>query len=156
EYAKVFKAELEKASNNKIKVEIYPASQLGIFPRMIEGIRLGTIEVIVAPAEFYVAVDSRYQALAMGGLFKDIDHARRVFDQAEARQAVFAIGEGRGFVSASLMPYDLQMFGSKAPITKLADFSGKRIRVLAAEAEQAQVKSLGAATIPMPLQEVLP
>lgn len=156
EYAKVYKTELEKATNGKIKVEIYPASQLGTFPRMLEGIRLGTIEAIVAPAEFYVAADPRYQGLAMAGLFKDIDHARRVLDLPEARQTIFALGEGRGFVSASVMPYDLQMFASKTPITKLADFSGKRIRVLAAEAEQAEVRALGAATIPLPLQETLP
>ena len=156
EYAKVYKAELEKATNNKIKVEIYPASQLGTFPRMIEGIRLGTIEAIVAPAEFYAAVDPHYQALAMSGLFRDIDHARKVLDLPEARQTIFAIGDARGIVSASVMPYDLQMFGSKVPITKLADFAGKRIRVLAAEAEQAEVKALGASTIPLSLQETLP
>ena len=39
EYMKVFKTELEKASNGKIKVEVYPASQLGNFQRMMEGIR---------------------------------------------------------------------------------------------------------------------
>lgn len=156
EYAKVLKTELEKATNNKIKVEIYPASQLGTFPRMVEGIRLGTIEAIIAPAEFYVAIDPRFQALAMAGLFRDIDHARKVFDLPAARKEVFAIGDSRGVISASLIPYDLQMFVSKVPITKLADFSGKRIRVLAAEAEQAEVKSLGAATIPMALLETLP
>lgn len=156
EYMKVFKTELEKATNGKIKVEIYPASQLGTFPRMVEGIRLGTIEAIIAPAEFYGAIDPRYQALAMTGLFRDVDHARKVFDLPEARKEVFAIGDSRGIVSGAILPYDLQMFASKTPITKLADFSGKRIRVLASEAEQAEVKSLGASTIPMALVETLP
>jgi TRAP-type C4-dicarboxylate transport system substrate-binding protein len=48
------------------------------------------------------------------------------------------------------------MFATKQPMATLADFSGKRIRVLAAEAEQAMVKSLGAASVPMALPEVLP
>jgi len=156
EYMKVFKTELEKASNGKIKVEIYPASQLGNFQRMMEGIRLGTIEAIIAPFEFYVAVDPRYQAMAMAGLFRDNNHSRKVFDLPAARQAITALGEGRGYVTASIMPYDTQLIGSKTPITKLADFAGKRIRVLASEAEQAEVKALGAATVPMALQEVLP
>ena len=42
EYMKVFKTELEKATNGKIKVEIYPASQLGAFNRMLEGCLLYT------------------------------------------------------------------------------------------------------------------
>ena len=78
EYMKVFKTELEKASNGKIKVEIYPASQLGNFQRMMEGIRLGTIEAIIAPAEFYVAVDPRYQAIAMTSLWGNNEHAVKV------------------------------------------------------------------------------
>jgi TRAP-type C4-dicarboxylate transport system substrate-binding protein len=156
EYLKVYKAELEKATNGKIKVEVYPASQLGLFPRMLEGVRLGTIEGLLAPAEFFVGADARYQALAMSGLFNDIDHARKIFNRPEARQAVYAVAEGRGFVTGTVMPYDLQMFVSKTPITKLTDFNGKRMRVLASEAEQAAVKSLGAATIPLPLPEVLP
>jgi TRAP-type C4-dicarboxylate transport system substrate-binding protein len=156
EYMKVFKAELEKASNGKIKVEIYPASQLGNFQRMMEGIRLGTIEAIVAPAEFYVAVDPRYQAIAMSGLWGPNEHAIKILNLPETRKTIAALGEGRGYVTASFLPYDTQLIGSKTPITKLADFAGKRIRVLASEAEQAQVKALGASTVPMALQEVLP
>jgi TRAP-type transport system periplasmic protein len=156
EYMSVYKTELEKATNGKIKVELYTGSKLGNFQRMMEGIRLGTIEAITAPAEFYVAADPRYQALAMAGLWRSNDHARKVLDLPEMRAAVAALGEGRGYVLASLMPYDSQIIGSKTEITKLADFAGKRIRVLAAEAEQAEVKSLGAATVPMALQEVAP
>jgi TRAP-type C4-dicarboxylate transport system substrate-binding protein len=156
EYMKVFKAELEKATNGRIKVELYPASQLGTFNRMLEGLRLGTVEALIAPSEFFAGADPRFQGLAMTGLFKDIEHARRVLDLPEARKTISAIGEGRGMVTIGLMPYDLQMFDTKVPVTKIADFSGKRIRVLASEAEQAEVKSLGASTIPMALPETLP
>ena len=52
--------------------------------------------------------------------------------------------------------YDTQSFDTKAQVTKLADFSGKRICVLASEGEQAQVKALGGSPVPMSLQEVLP
>ena len=156
EYMKVFKAELEKATNGKIKVEVYPASQLGAFNRMLEGLRLGTVEGLIVPAEFYAGADARYQGLAMTGLFHDVDHARRVLDLPEARQTIYALGEGRGFVTVGLVPYDLQMINTKVPMTKLADFAGKRIRVLASDAEQAEVKALGASTIPMALPETLP
>ena len=40
EYIKVYKTELEKATNNRIKVEVYPASQLGGAQRQTEGLRL--------------------------------------------------------------------------------------------------------------------
>ena len=48
EYIKIYKTELEKATNNRIKVEVYPASQLGGAPHQTEGLRLGTIEAAIA------------------------------------------------------------------------------------------------------------
>src|SRR5512145_977535 len=44
EFIKLYKAELEKATNNRIKVDVYPAGQLGSAARQAEGLRLGTIE----------------------------------------------------------------------------------------------------------------
>src|SRR5215211_9468548 len=65
EYIKMYKTELEKATNNRIRVEIYPASQLGGAQRQTEGLRLGTIEAAIGPAELFVGADARFQALAM-------------------------------------------------------------------------------------------
>ena len=44
EWQKVFAVELAKRVGDQVKVEIYPASQLGAIPRMAEGVQLGTIE----------------------------------------------------------------------------------------------------------------
>src|SRR4029077_15245116 len=49
EHTTVYKTELEKATNNRIKVEVYPASQLGGAQRQTEGLRLGTIEGAIGP-----------------------------------------------------------------------------------------------------------
>jgi TRAP-type transport system periplasmic protein len=156
EYMKIFKAEIEKRTNGRMKVDIFPAAQLGAAPRQTEGLRLGTIQAAIGPAELFVGADPRFQALAFAGLFKNADHARRVMDLPAAREAISAVADARGLVASAMMVYDLQMFTMKQPMAKLADFSGKRIRVLAAEAEQAMVKSLGAASVPMALPEVLP
>src|SRR5262245_905277 len=60
EYIKLYKEEIERLSGGKIKVEIYPQSQLGPIPRQIEGLQLGTVEAFIGPADFYVGVDKRY------------------------------------------------------------------------------------------------
>ena len=38
EWQKVFAAELAKRVGSKVKTEIYPASQLGAIPRMVDGV----------------------------------------------------------------------------------------------------------------------
>src|ERR1700716_4374743 len=55
EYIKVYKTELEKATNNRIKVEVYPASQLGGAQRQTEGLRLRPIQAAIRPPELFVS-----------------------------------------------------------------------------------------------------
>ena len=156
EYMKNFKAELEKATNNRIKVDIYPAGQLGGAPRQTEGLRLGTIEAAIGPSELFVGADQRFQVLAMAGLFKDNDHARRVPEVPAFRKIWEEFTATRGMINIGLLVYDHQLIATKAPATKLADLSGRRLRVLASESEQAAISSLGAAPVPISLPEVLP
>ena len=52
--ARNFGAALEKDSGGRIKVEVYPASQLGSIPRQIEGTQFGAIQMEVVPPEFMV------------------------------------------------------------------------------------------------------
>src|SRR5215204_4677131 len=89
EYIKVYKVALEKATNDRIKVEVYPASQLGGAQRQVEGLRLGTIEGAIGPSELFFGADPRFQVLAMSGLFKNNGGARRALD-------VPALGKGGG------------------------------------------------------------
>ena len=156
EYIKVFKTELEKSANNRIKVEVYPASQLGGAQRQTEGLRLGTIEAAIGPAELFVGADQRFQVPALAGLYKSREHLRRVIDVPAFRKAIFDVAAARGTVGLSLHAYDMQSFVFKAPVSRLADFSGKRIRVLASEGEQASVAAMGGSSVPMSLPEVLP
>jgi TRAP-type transport system periplasmic protein len=156
EYLKNFKAELEKVTNNRIRVELYPAGQLGGAPRQTEGVRLGTIEAATGPAELFVGADPRFQVLALAGLFKDNDHARKVLDVPEFRKIWQDFTATRGMINIGLTVYDQQMIAVKAPAAKLNDLSGRRLRVLASASEQASISALGGAPVPMSLPEVLP
>src|SRR5262245_28109448 len=75
EYIKIYKDEIEQRSGGRIKVEIYPQSQLGPIPRQIEGLQLGTIEGFIGPADFYVGVDKRYGVFSAPILFRDRQNA---------------------------------------------------------------------------------
>ncbi len=156
EYIKVYKTELEKATNNRIKVEVYPASQLGGAQRQTEGLRLGTIEAAIGPVELFVGADQRFQVPALAGLYKNRQHLQRVVEVPAFRQAIFDVAAARGMVGLSVDAYDMQSFVFKAPVTKVADFGGKRIRVLASDGEQSAIAALGGSGVPMSLPEVLP
>ena len=93
---------------------------------------------------------------ALAGIYTGRDHLRRVVDVPDFRKAIYDVGAARGTVGLSLLAYDMQSFVFKAPVAKVADFSGKRIRVLASEGEQSAIAALGGSSVPMSLPEVLP
>jgi TRAP-type C4-dicarboxylate transport system substrate-binding protein len=74
----------------------------------------------------------------------------------EVRKALSDVASSRNLLLLAINVYDLQAFVFKEPVTNLQGFSGKRIRVLATESEQAMVKALSGAPVPISLPEVLP
>jgi len=154
EWAQMYKELLEKKTDNKIAVQIFPASQLGPIASVIEGVQLGSIEATLTPYEFFAGVDRRYQTPGMPGLYSTMQEAYDKLHSPKVRETLMSLGETKGLVGLSSIVYGPQIFVSKTPINTLADFQGKKIRVLASEIEVEAVKSLGAAPVPMPLTEV--
>ena len=156
EFIKVYKTEMEKATNGRMQVGVYPASQLGGQQRQTEGLRLGTIEAAIGPGELFAGADPRFGGLALAGLFNDNDHTRRVMAMPAVRKALSDVASSATcccWPSTSMRP---QAIVFQTPVTNLPGFAGERIRVLATESEQAMIKALGGAPVPMSLPEVLP
>ncbi len=156
EWQKRWGARVEKRAGGRIKVEIYPASQIGSIPRMIEGLQLGTLEAWIGPPEFVVGHDVRFQALGAPGIFHDMDHAYRVLADPKFRETVLGLGEGKGMKGVSLIVYGPTTYTTRKPVRKLDDFKGLKIRVFASPMQTLAIARLGATAAPMPLDEVLP
>ena len=157
EWAKEFAAGLKARVGDKIKVEFYPASQLGQIPATVEGVAMGTIEAVAPASGFLIGLEPRMQVFDAPGLFTDMAHAQRVFaDPAvRARLATFASSKGMQMVAA--YPHGPLNLVSHKPVRKIADFQGQKIRVPGAAPLQVKpFEKLGAQPVSMPLGEVLP
>jgi TRAP-type C4-dicarboxylate transport system substrate-binding protein len=156
QYIKFYKEALEKASKGRIEVGIYPRSELGPIPRMIDGLQLGTVEAFIAPADFYVGLDPRFGIYSTPMLFKDKDHATRtVFDPALNEYALM-MGEPKGIVGLGILATGSSNYAAKNAILRLSDFGGKKLRVNATAMEREKMRRLGATAVPLPLNEVMP
>lgn len=156
EWMKRFAARLEELSKGRIKVENYPSSQLGGIPRMIEQTQFGAIQGWCGPPEFLSGVDSRYQVLSAPGLFKDLPHTNRTLQDPAFNRAFLDLGANKGLKGVGLIISGPTTFVTRKPITKLADFEGLKVRVLAAPLQMEQVRAMKMSPVPMPLGEVLP
>src|ERR1700729_827146 len=155
-FAKNYAAALEKDSGGRIKPEIYPASQLGSIPRQIEGTQFGAIQCAVIPPEFFVGVDERFELMAAPGLVDNIDHGQRLAADPEVKKLMLSLGANKGLHGVALFQNSPSSVVEKAPIRHLADFKGKKIRVLASKFQTTPLEKLGATPVAMTLGDVVP
>jgi TRAP-type C4-dicarboxylate transport system substrate-binding protein len=156
EWLKRFAALVEKDSKGRIKPEIYPASQLGSIPRQIEGVQFGSIQGWMGPPEFLVGVDERFEAPSAPGLFSSVDQVMKVFNDPPVKKMLFSFGEAKGLTGVGFAPIGPSSIMTKKQVTKLADLSGMKIRVLASQFQLELIRRMGASPIAMTLADVLP
>jgi len=145
---------VEEASGGRIETELYPAAQLGSNSRMIEGLQFGTLQYYTGPAAYLVGVDSRFQVTDAPGLFRDAEHAEKVFSDSEFRKAFLSLGNDKGLVVLGIYPYGETSFVTDFPPLTPETLEGKKVRVMASELERKAVSSIGVTAVPIDFSEV--
>ncbi len=156
EWARRFVAAVERDSKGRIKGEIYPASQLGPIPRMIEGVQLGSIQLWIGPPEFLVGVDVRYEALSAPGLMNDFDQMVKVLYDPGVQKMMFDLGANKGLEGVGFAPIGPSSIITKKEVKRLADLKGMKLRVLASPFQLELVRRMDANPVAMTLADVLP
>jgi TRAP-type transport system periplasmic protein len=156
QYAKNLAAAVERDSGARIKVDIYPASQLGSVPRQIEGVQFGSIECAIEPPEFFVGVDERFEVVAAPGLVGSMEHGQRLAANPQVAELMLGLGAAKGLHGIALVMLNPSDIVTKVPINHIADLKGKKIRVFASQFETVPFARLGATPVAMSLGDVLP
>jgi len=156
QFAKNYAAAVERDSGGRIKVEVYPASQLGSIPRQIEGVQFGAIQCAVLPPEFYVGVDERFEVMTAPGLVDSLEHGQRLAADPAVLKLMLGLGADKGLHGVGLFMSVPSAIISRSPIRHLADFKSKRIRIFASQFQSVAIERLGATPVAMTLADVLP
>jgi C4-dicarboxylate-binding protein DctP len=157
EWMRAFKSGVESRSGGRVKVEIYPASQLGPIPRTVEGVALGTIEMTLPASGFLAGLEPRFVVFDAPGLFDSMHHAQRVFADPDIRKRFAGFGAGKGVEPLITFVHGPLMLLSHKPIRAVADFKGQKIRVPGgAPLHLEPFRKLGASPLSIPLGEVMP
>jgi TRAP-type C4-dicarboxylate transport system substrate-binding protein len=151
-----YAAMLEKDSGDRIKVQVFPASQLGSIPRQIEGTQFGSIQCVQIPPEFMVGLDQRFQVLAAPGLVGSEAEGQRLAADPAVRKLMLGFGADKGLHGLSVWYAAPNVLISRAPLRNLADFKGKKVRVFASPFQTVAFERLGITPVAMSLGDVLP
>jgi TRAP-type transport system periplasmic protein len=155
-FARNYGAALEKDSGGRIKVEVYPASQLGSIPRQIEGTQFGSIQCEAVPPEFMVGLDQRFEVMAAPGLVDSQEQGQRVAADPEVRKLMLGLGADKGLHGTALFMAETSIVVTRKPIRTLADFKGKKLRIFASKFQSEAFERLGVTPVAMTLGDVLP
>jgi TRAP-type C4-dicarboxylate transport system substrate-binding protein len=157
EYFKRIKAGVEERSNGRVRVQIYPANQLGQLPVVVEGVALGTIEAAASANGFWVSLEPRFQVFDAPGLFDGVLHGIKVTNDPEIRARMATFGADKGVEILSPGIYSPMMLLTHKGVRSIADFQGQKVRTQGGAPIQVEpFKKLGVIPVSLPLGEALP
>jgi len=156
EWQKVFAEELQKRVGDAVKAEIYPASQLGAIPRMVEGVQLGTIESFISPTSFLTQVDPRFQIFDVPGLFPSPHVVGEVIHDPAYRDHMETMFLDRDVRIIGAIYNSPTVVLTKKPAPALSDLEGLKIRTFASPLQMKPMEAVGAIPVPLALSEVIP
>ncbi len=142
-WADNFAAAVAKDSGGRIKAKVYPASQLGSIPRQIEATQFGSIQMELAPPEFMVGLDPRFQVMAAPGLVELQAHGKRIAAEPAVQKLMLGLGGDKGLHGLALFMAEPSVIISRMPLRHLADFKGKKIRIFASSFQSVAFERLG-------------
>jgi len=145
-----------KPGGDKIKAEIYPASQLGAIPRMAEGVSLGTIESFITPTAFVTNLDPRFQIFDVPGLFKSPEHQHAVIQDPAYRDHLETMFLDKGLRVIGAIYNSPMVILLKKPGTTLEAMKGMKVRTFASPLQVEPMRSIGVIPTPLALSEVIP
>jgi C4-dicarboxylate-binding protein DctP len=142
--ALAFKDHVEKATAGSIKVELYPAGQLGPAQQVMEGLRLGSVELAVVHDGGITGVYKTFNIFGLPFIFNDHAHAYAVLDGEFGKALGEDMRKKTGIRLAAYADNGIRHFtNSKRAIRTPDDMKGLKMRVQPSPVFVKLVESLG-------------
>lgn len=153
--AETFKEKLEKESDGRLKVELYPNGQLYASDReAIEAVQLGNIEMTIPAVAPLASFNKKFMVFDLPFLFNDHDAAYRALDGALGEQLLGELENNdlKGLVFAE--NGFRHMSNNNGPIHGIADLKGLKYRTLENPVHTDTFKAFGANASPFAFGEL--
>ena len=152
--ALAFKDQIEKESNGRITVEIYPAQSIGSSREMIEMMQMGTLEATLLPTAKFGGFDQRLNLADMPFLAETEEDFMAIMNGEIGREAMSGL-EAIGIKGMAYFPEGYKYItNSKHTITCPDDLKGLKIRTMEAPIIMSMFKAWGANPVPIDFSEV--
>ena len=150
-------AELVAAkTNGRIRIEVYPNAQLGGERDMVEGLQIGTVDLVLTAPGIAASIANERKVFLFDQpyLFTDYDTLSRVLESDIAAETVKNYPK-HGFRNIGWYIAGFhQLTNSKRPIVKPEDLKGLKMRMWQSKSAVQMMEAMGATVVPMSFPEV--
>ena len=152
--AEKFKELAEKYTEGKVKVEVYPNSQLYKDKEELEALQLGAVQMLAPSlAKFGPLGISDFEAFDLPYIFDGYDQLRKVTD-GEVGKGMLAKLEDKGIKGLAFWDNGFKIMSANSKLHTPDDFLGLKMRIQSSKVLEAQMNALGAVPQVMAFSEV--
>ncbi|SMC86877.1 TRAP transporter substrate-binding protein [Sporomusa malonica] len=150
---KKFAELVNERTKGRIKIEVFPSSQLGEEKAVIEQVQLGAIEFTRVSSSPLAEFNKAFGVFSLPYIFDNDAHMWK-FLSGEAGNKMLDGLEKSKMKGLAYYSSGSRSFYTKKPVTKVEDLKGLKIRVQQNKINMDLISSLGASATPMPYGEV--
>ena len=152
--AEKFKELAEQYTEGKVKVEVYPNSQLYKDKEELEALQLGAVQMLAPSlAKFGPLGVPDFEAFDLPYIFDGYDQLRKVTD-GEVGKAMLAKLEDKGIRGLAYWDNGFKVMSANSPLLTPDDFLGLKMRIQSSKVLEAEMNALGAIPQVMAFSEV--
>jgi C4-dicarboxylate-binding protein DctP len=149
-----FKELAEKYTNGKVKIEVYPNSQLYKDKEEIEALQLGSVQMLApSTAKFAPLGVKEFEALDLPWLFKD-DETYAAAMKGPVGKWLFDKLKAKGITGLAYWDNGFHMVSANRPLGNPADFQGLKFRISGSKVADRYFRDLGSIPQIMAFSEV--
>ncbi|WP_424627578.1 TRAP transporter substrate-binding protein [Bradyrhizobium sp. SYSU BS000235] len=142
--AEKFKELAEKYTNGKVKVEVYPNSQLYKDKEEVEALQLGAVQMLAPSlAKFGPLGVKEFEVFDLPYILPDKAALARV-TKGKIGQDLFKKLEPKGIKGLAYWDNGFKIMTSNKPMIHVADFRGLKMRIQSSKVLEAEMRALGA------------
>lgn len=145
---------LSQKTNGKVKIELYPNGQLGGQKELVDGMRMGTVDLSITDVSMLSNYDKAVAYVDFPYVFDSVEHARKALDGKAGDVMKARILKASGIRPLSMMAVAFRnTILSEKEIKSIEDMKGLKVRTPQAPGIIATFKALGATPVPIPSGE---
>ena len=146
--------EINKRTNGRYQIDVYPASQLGKETDINQGLSLGSVDMIISGSSFAAKSFPPIGVTYYPYTFRDADHLLAYTKSDVFKELTKGYEDKTGHHILAVTYYGVRHTSSNKPIKTCADMKGLKIRVPDVPAYLAMPRACGANTAPIAFAEV--